>query len=256
MPAVTSAGTPEDVVDLVRQAPLSFLGRVVRLGGTLPPGVAADERTAVVQVGEVLHAPDAFRRLAGSEVTVRLTPELDVPAVGDTAAFFVNGAEYGEGLAVAEVGRLPADSVQEHVTRAATTADAMPFSSVQRGIRDERTADHAGEADAVVLGTVVALEDVPDEAGPLSEHSPDLWRAQIAVEHVESGEVAGARTAVLYPNSRDIHWSRIPKPQAGQRGLWFLHAAEPALRDVAPFQLLDADDYQPARMLAVLQERR
>ncbi|MCX5214586.1 hypothetical protein OG689_35930 [Kitasatospora sp. NBC_00240] len=259
MPDVTSAGTPEDVIGLVRQTPLSFLGRVVRLGGTPLSGVGADERTAVVQVDDVLHAPDAFRRLAGSEVTVQLSSDLDPPAVGDTAVFFTKGAVYGEGLAVDEVGRLPADAVRTHLTHAATTADAMPFTAVQRGIREEDLAAHAAEADAVVVGDVVGLEKVPGAEGPLSEHAPDWWRARLEVRHVESGDRSLDRIDVLYPNSRDIHWYRVPKPKAGQEGLWFLHATqapEGVLREAAPFQLLHPDDYQPAQMLAVLRERR
>lgn len=190
MPDGTPAATPESVPDLVRQAPLSFVGRVTRLGGTPLAAVTADERTAVVQVDEVLHAPDAFRRLAGSEVTVQLSAGLAPPAVGDRAAFFTKGAVYGEGLAVDEVGRLPADDVQPHLTLAATTADAMPFSAVLRGIRDEDMTTHAGEADAVVIGTVVGLEKLPGNEGrPISEHDPDWWRAQLDVSHVESGDV-------------------------------------------------------------------
>ncbi|MFI6849602.1 hypothetical protein OG535_03925 [Kitasatospora sp. NBC_00085] len=263
MPDGTPAATPESVPDLVRQAPLSFVGRVTRLGGTPLAAVTADERTAVVQVDEVLHAPDAFRRLAGSEVTVQLSAGLAPPAVGDRAAFFTKGAVYGEGLAVDEVGRLPADDVQPHLTLAATTADAMPFSAVLRGIRDEDMTTHAGEADAVVIGTVVGLEKLPGNEGrPISEHDPDWWRAQLDVSHVESGDVPPGRLSVLYPNSRDIHWYRVPKPSPGQQGMWILHATEgaddesAALRDAARFQLLHPDDCQPTRMLAVLQERR
>ncbi|TJZ59168.1 hypothetical protein FCH28_03450 [Streptomyces piniterrae] len=246
---------PEDVLELVRRAPLSFVGTVTRLGDTRMAEVPADERTAVVQVDTVLHAPDAFKKLAGSEVTVQLSDELDPPAVGDAAAFFANGMVYGQGLAVQEVGRLPADAVQQHVSLAATSADAMPFSALQRDLGDEDMVAHADEADAVVVGVVVGLEETGGDRS--SEHNPDWWRAQLDVGYVEQGEVApGGRIAVLYPNSLDFRWYKAPKPKASQEGMWILHATEGALTEWAPFQILHPDDYQPAQKLETLQAAR
>ncbi|MBD0695964.1 hypothetical protein BG452_22325 [Streptomyces sp. CBMA123] len=235
---------------------MSFLGTVTRVGGTSLaafPAEARNERTTVVKVNEVLHAPAAFRHLAGSEVTVQLAPEADLLKVGETAAFFTQGMVYGESLGLAEVGRLPAAEVEPHVSLAATTADELPFSSVQRENREEDLAAHARTAQAVVVGTVVALEDLRLPA--FSEHAPLWWRATLEVSHVESGPVDG-RTTFLYPRSGDVRWRAIPKPTAGQLGLWLLHAAPADLAAQAPYQLSDPDDYQPAQNLAVLRERR
>jgi hypothetical protein len=216
--------------------------------------VPADERTAVVQVDEVLHAPDAFRRLAGSEVTVQLSDEIDPPVVGEAAAFFTRGTVYGEGLAVAEVGRLPADAVQEHVSLAARTADAMPFSAVQRDIAATDMVAHAAEADAVVVGTVVALEQMGGE--PSTEHAPDWWCAQLDVEHVAQGELSLGPVSVLYPNSLGFRWYEVPKPKAQQEGMWILHATEGDLSKWAPYQLLHPLDRQPVQKLETLKSAR
>ncbi|WP_316527760.1 hypothetical protein [Kitasatospora brasiliensis] len=255
-PAAASAAAPR-LTELVRSASLSFLGTVTRIAGTSLPFLSAEavnERTAVVRVDQVLHAPPAFRQLGGSEITVQLSPDEDLLKVGDTAAFFTRGMVYGEGLGVTEVGRLPADAVRSHVALAATTADELPFSSVQREIRDQDLAAHAGQADAVVVATVVGLEDLglPD----YSEHAPHWWRATLDVSLAESGSATPGRTTVLYPSSGDVRWSRVPKPVPGQLGLWLLHATEGDLAARAPYRLLDPDDYQPAQKLAVLRERR
>ncbi|SES49282.1 hypothetical protein SAMN04487983_107719 [Streptomyces sp. yr375] len=255
---------PEGVLDLVRRTPLSFLGTVTRLGDTRLAEVLADERTAVVQVSTVLHAPDAFKKLAGSEVTVQLSDELDPPAVGDAAAFFTEGTTYGEGLAVREVGRLPADAVAPNVSGVARSADSMPFSALQRDIEDEGMVAHADEADAVVVAVVVGLEQAGGEPGGggrarerrFSEHAPDWWRARLDVAHVEQGELAPGPLTVLYPNSRDFHWHDVPKPQASQEGMWLLHSTEGTLAEWAPFQILHPDDYQPVQKLEALQAAR
>ncbi|MEU1289320.1 hypothetical protein [Kitasatospora sp. NPDC005856] len=248
----------EELTELVRRAPLSFVGTVTRVGGTslaAVPAEARDDRTAVVRVDQVLHAPEAFGQLAGSEVTVQLSPDEGRMAVGGRAAFFTQGMVYGEGLGVTEVGRLPAEAVQHHVSLAATTADEQPFTSVQREIRHQDLAAHADEADAVVVGTVAGLRRV-GRAGRRSEHSPDWWLASIDVTQVESGPLGKGTVPVLYPNSRDAHYYRVPKPEAGQEGLWLLHATQEDQRELAPYELVHPEDYQPVHKLAVLRERR
>ncbi|MFH8384158.1 hypothetical protein ACH4E7_24970 [Kitasatospora sp. NPDC018058] len=257
MTDTTPAAASDQLTELVRQAPLSFLGTVTRIGGTSLaafPADARNERTTVVRVDRVLHAPDAFRHLAGSEVTVQLAPEADLLKVGDTAALFTRGLVYGESLGLTEVGRLPAEAVQTHVSLAATTADDMPFSSVQRKIRNQEIAAHAEEADAVVVGTVVGLEDLGLPA--YSEHAPYWWRATLDVSHVEAGRVDAGRTDFIYPGSGDVRWRHVPKPTAGQVGLWLLHATLDGLAAQAPYRLLHPDDYQPVQKLAALRERR
>ncbi|MEV7770020.1 hypothetical protein [Kitasatospora sp. NPDC086791] len=270
MTDMTPGVAPERLTELVRRAPLSFVGTVTRVGGTSLAAVPAEsrnERTAVVRVDQVLHAPEAFRQLAGSEVTVQLAADAELMGVGDRAAFFTQGMVYGEALGVTEVGRLPAEAVQPHVSLAATTADELPFTSVQREIRHQDLAAHAAEADAVVVGTVVGLERAGGAGGAggtggvgsadrWSEHAPDWWRATIGITQVERGPVTGATVAVLYPNSRDAHHFRVPKPKAGQQGLWLLHATQDDLRELAPYELIHPEDYQPAHELAVLRERR
>lgn len=245
---------PEDVRTLVRRAPLSFVGTVARLGDARMTDVPVDERTAVVQVDTVLHAPEAFQKLAGSEVTVQLSADLEPPAVGEAAAFFTNGMVYGDSLAVTEVGRLPADDVQENIDMVARTADAMPFSPIERDLADEDMVAHAAEADAVVVGTVVGLEQMTTDQP--SEHHPDWWRARIDVTTVEQGHVEPGPLDVLYPNSLDFRWYKAPKPKASQEGMWILHATEGELRAWAPFQILHPDDHQPVQKLDTLQAAR
>ncbi|MFD7322240.1 hypothetical protein ACFV9D_14330 [Streptomyces sp. NPDC059875] len=245
---------PEDVRTLIQRSRLSFVGTITQLGHARLTDVPVDERTAVVQVDTVLHAPDAFQKLAGSEVTIQLSGDLDPPAVGDAAAFFTDGMVYGEGLAVTEVGRLPADTVQENISMVARTADAMPFSALQRDIADEDMVTHAAEADAVVVGVVVGLEQMA--ADQPSEHDPDWWRARIEVSAVEQGQVEPGPVDVLYPNSLDFRWYKAPKPKASQEGMWILHATEGALREWAPFQILHAGDHQPVQKVDTLQAAR
>ncbi|MGW2486425.1 hypothetical protein ACWCV9_04290 [Streptomyces sp. NPDC001606] len=250
---------PDTLTELFEKSDLSFVGTVTRLGESRVASVPADERTAVVRVSQVLHAKDAFARLAGSEVTVRLPDDRDPPAVGETDAFFTGSAVYGEGLVVQEIGRLPADEVQQHVERAATAGERMPLSGLERTQQNRKLVSHAEEVAAVVVGVVVALEQLGAEHtadAPVTEHDPDWWLAHINVAHVVRGDVSEGPLEVLYSNSRDIHWHMAPALKASQEGMFLLHAAEGDLARVAPFQILDPHDVQPVHRLETMQAAR
>jgi len=255
MTDTTQAPSNDELTELVRRAPLSFVGTVTRAGGTslaAIPVEAHNERTVVVRVDEVLHAPEAFRQLAGDEVTVQLATDGNLMETGAAAAFFTVGMVYGDGLGVAEVARLPVSAVQRHVSMAATSADELPFSSVQRKIRNQDIVAHAAEADAVVVGTVVGLKDLG--LTDFSEHAPHWWQADVEISIVEHGALKTGPSTFLYPSSTDIRWRQVPNPQAGQEALWLLHETEGDLAEYAPFRLLHHDDVQPVQKLAVLQK--
>jgi hypothetical protein len=166
----------EEIVRLLRQAPFSFVGTVEHLGAATMTGVPVDDRTAVVRVDRVLHSPEAFAALEGQRITVRLVTGRDPPAVGETAAFFAEGLAFGESIAVAELGRLPVDDVEPHVTRAMEAGEPRAFADLQQQVETDRLRDHASRAAAIVLGRVVKLEKALPSG--LSEHDPDWVTTQ------------------------------------------------------------------------------
>ena len=54
----------------------------------------------MVQVNHVLHAPDAFAQFEGQRITVQLSPDAEVPAVGQSSAFFAEGVAFGDSIVV------------------------------------------------------------------------------------------------------------------------------------------------------------
>lgn len=236
-----------DIVDLMRASAISFIGTVTQLHATSVAELRVDDRTAIVAVEQVLHAPNAFRNLSGSGVTLQLSEGADIPAVGERFAFFANPLIFARTLGLAEVGRLPASEVDPHVAGAAAARAPAPLSGFADQLETERLQEHAASADAVVVGQVLGL--AKSGASRHTEHDPDWWQATIEVRHVEKGDVQPGPLPVLYANSQDTHWYDKPKPHAGQRGLWLLHATAGDLRELAPFELADADDYQQVQQL-------
>jgi hypothetical protein len=235
------------ITALLRRAPFSFIGTVEHLGASTMGDVPIDERTAVVQVAQVLHAPKTFANIEGHRVTLQLAADAAPPNVGETSAFFAEGLAFGESVALTEIGRVPLQDVEPHVTAATERGERGAFEPILRQLEGERLREHASSSDAVVVGRVVKLEDA---VGPAtSEHDPDWWKATLQVDHVESGNVQPGELEVLYPNSLDVRWAAVPKPKASQGGVWLLHATEGKLRDAAPFQILHPDDYQPVQQL-------
>jgi hypothetical protein len=141
------------------------------------------------------------------------------------------------------------EDVEPFATRAAQAGvRAGAFADLRGQMRGEKLRRHAtAESDAVIVGRVVKVEKAA--AGTASEHDPDWWRATIVVQHVERGSVGKGPVQVLYPNSADVRWHKVPKPKPSSEGVWMLHATAGALRDAAPYQIVHADDYQPVEQL-------
>lgn len=239
------------VTDLLKQAPFSFVGTIEHLNAATMSNVAIGERTAVVHVDYVLHAPPSFEGLGGQRITIQLAEDKDVPAVGEAFAFFAEGIAFAESITVAEVGRLAVDDVMGHASRAFEAGSSSAFAALQSDIETQKLRDHADSADAVVIGRVTKLESVSGFVK--SEHDPDWWKATIDVFHVEKGDIAGpGEIEVLYRNSIDVRWRMCPKPKASQGGMWLLHATEGDLRSAAPFALLHPEDFQATQDLDAL----
>src|SRR5437870_4682530 len=133
----------DKIKELMRQAPLSFVGTVEHLGGATLTDIPVDERTAVVRVEHVLHAPDAFAGLAGQRITVQLSADADPPAVGEAAAFFATGLAFGESMAVAEVGRLPVEDVEPRAAAAVEVGTTAAFADLHAELAAENLREHA-----------------------------------------------------------------------------------------------------------------
>jgi hypothetical protein len=232
---------PDEVVtDLLRKAPFSFI----------MTDIPIDERTAIARVEQVLHGPEMFTHMEGHQITLQLAADVEPLEVGDTAAFFVEGLAFGETVAVREIGRISLENLEPGLTAAGERGGRGAFESELRQLDAERLGEHARGSDAIVLGRVVKLENIP--GSPTSEHDPDWWTATLQVDHVESGHVELGELGVLYANSPDVRWHEAPKPKPSQVGMWILHATEGKLAEIASFQILHPEDYQPVHQLDVV----
>lgn len=223
---------------------LVFKGRIRETGAAAMPGVPVTDRTAVVVVDKVLHAPPTLGDQAGRTITIELAPKTEAKR-GLKAVFYTEGWLYGEGLAVREVRR-------SAVTGAERLA-ADISNTLQKN--DERVlAERVTTADLVIAGRVSNIRQVTqvisDESSgrrrrPVSEHDPDWWEAVIAVQDVLRGKLAAPVAIVLFPMSIDVMWFQRPKFQAGQEGVWLLRwLAVPEL-DRTALTALEPIDYQP-----------
>lgn len=236
------------IIDLLRQVPLSFVGTIEHICAATMD-VPVDDRTVVVYVDRVLHGPDSLLGLGGQRITLQLAAAADPPEVGSTAAFFVRLLAIGNSAAVDEVARLPLKDVEPHM-RLAADAGERPFAALERRVMTMSLCEHADGSDALVLGRVVKLERASSaDATEFSEHDPDWWVATLLVYHVERGHLEPGEVRVRYANSRDVAWRDAPKPKASQEGLWLLHRSCAELANLAPFEILHAEDWQPVQSL-------
>lgn len=243
------------VKELLARSGLVFTGTVDEVGASTVSDVPVDERTVVVQVGEALHAPDAVDLAPGARVTVQLADTLPTLSPGDEATFFANGVVYGDGLAVAEVGRVsPQQAAVMSPGLAGTGVAESPVQAALAELTQDEVVEHARSAVAVVRAQVTGLRMVPRTGAP-HEHDPLWWIATLHTDLVAKGDLeAPTDVPVLYANSLDVRWRRHLKPKAGQGGLWLLHATEGEAAGLARYVLIHELDLQDSIMLDVLRD--
>jgi len=240
-----------DLNDLLSRSQFVFEGTVQATGKSQMADLPADTHTAIVRVDQVLHPPAVLARAAGTDITVQLAADAPPLAAGAKTVLFTTAVAFGQHIAVAEVGRTDPGKAGPSLMAAGMPATLpgsrpgrpRPVLEAAQQLATAQLRAHAADADAVVVGRIMRLEKV----GPsrLSEHDPDWWRATINVEQTEKGDARG-QIQVLYPNSSDVHWARVPKLHAGDKGLWILHSTEGPNAELAPYCLLDSSDAQPA----------
>ena len=255
------------MADSKADAPFVFEGTVKSLSASNVTAVPADEKTAVVQVDHVRHAPRVLAGFAGKEVTLRMGPSEKL-AAGEKAIFYTDSLVFADQLAVQSMGHDPVPALE---AKAALAGASPVVQKLRRRIDSAHT---------VVSGEVTEVRPTPPAAvhamaaGPsaqlprfISEHDPSWHEAVISVSDVHKGP-SQKKVVVRFPSSTDVRWRKAPRFKKGQKGIWLLHApaaaAEPvsaaavAKAAAAPpaagfYTALNPDDFHPATEAPVVQ---
>jgi hypothetical protein len=229
------------VKKFAREARFVFTGQLEQEAASTLSIVAAGPATAVVRVERIHAAAQSLHNQAGQKVTVLLTGGT-IRSAEPRWVFFANPVLYGETLGVREVARVavPKDLDELHKRIAAITKEAQV----------EELRQHLAKADAIIHGTVKSVRSAND-AGyiPQSEHDP-LW--MVATIHVVSAlkgegflkarrKDGGGELETRFPSSRDVRWFGVPKPKAGDEGIFILHRDDLELGG-ATLAILHSDD--------------
>ncbi len=247
--------------DLTGQAKFVFQGTVQKMKSVAFKEVPVSDRTVVVRVDQLIHAPEVLRDYVGRDVTVQLAPGEKV-AKGETLIFYTNGWTFGEGLALQSVGH-------KEATPSTVSALALHPGDPVASLHAREALAQAADADLIVSGRVSAVRLPPEEATAraaamtsgrttdrISEHAP-LWQeAVIDIDEVHKGSHPEKHVVVKFPSSTDVRWHNAPKFHAGQEGVFLLHKGQVAARAIraagaaaaAPAQgytALHFEDFQP-----------
>lgn len=227
---------------LTRQSSYIFLGTPMKIKASTVELLPASDNTVIVRVDAVLHAPATLADYTGLEVTVQLREANSVQA-GQRLVFFTNGGLFGRGVALKEVGHLasPAGTADSTKLLRAQIAQALQKKS------DEDLARRMASAELVVSGKVLETRPAKlPERGPVTEHDPEWWEAEIQIQSVEKGQYAGQNISVLFANSLDYLWAQAPKLKPGEAGIFILHRNEVDWPGIERFYtLVNPLDLQP-----------
>ena len=234
-----------------------FKGTVQKLKATTMREVPVDERTVVVRVDEVIHAPEALSHYAGQDITVLLAGKKKFKK-GQQAVFYANGLVFGDSVAV--------QAVEHHDVEKMPAAMAVAGGDPVQNLAARDIQARLATADAIVSGRVTSVRlpsDIvaakaagladPSVTGPISEHDPDWRIGEIQVDQVHKGSHKGKTAEVRFPNSQDVMWHDAPKFHAGQEGFFILHKSEKEkvaakaapTEDAGEYVALHPVDFQP-----------
>ena len=211
---------------LARDAQFVFIGTIQRLRAGTMDDVPVGERTAIVRVDQIIHAPDVLAQYTGHDITVQIGGRRRVQE-GMQATFYTSGWLFGDSIAVESFDH-------EEVRKMAAAREAGD--PVHR-LRQKETQARFDDAPVVVSGrvtsvrmpadvvaaTAVRARGAPQPIGPISEHDPDWRIAEIQVDEVHKGSVPNDTVSVRFPSSQDVMWHDAPKFHPGEEGLFMLH---------------------------------
>ena len=212
---------PPELLQGARTAPFVFFGTVRQPGGSQVEMLESDAYpTAVVHVDEVLSAPEAVGDVTGRDVTVHLSDSGRLRR-GSRHLFLATSLQFGDEIAVTEVGRLAVTRREEREVRRALLDEKLRQF-------DESLAERLRLADAVVYGVVLRIESVaPEAAGrpeTVGEAAPSFRAAVLKAWRTLKGR-ADEETRVVFPFPRTQKWSEVPLFVEGEEGVWILQAA-------------------------------
>ena len=226
---------------LTRESSYIFLGTATKTQASTIELLPANESTVIVRVDAVLQAPASLADYSGQEVTVQLR-EANSVQTGQRLVFFTNGGLFGQGIALKEVGHLaPSAGAADPTKLRAQIDQALQKKS------DEDLARRMAGAELIEVGKVLETRPAKlPERGPMTEHDPEWWEAEIQIQSVEKGQHAGQTVSVLFASSLDYLWAQAPKLKPGETGIFVLHRSEVNLPGIEKFYtLVNPLDVQP-----------
>jgi len=226
--------------ELTQQSSFIFKGTVKKLGASTLRSLTATNRTVIVQVDEVIEAPQVLADYAGQKITVELGGRKQAKA-NEQYLFYSNGWIFGDSLAVQSLAHEPVGKSFALAAAAATPAGKPAdrlhqklararFDNADMVITGRVTSVRIPEETAVVaaVAAVAALaadEETPVQK-PISEHDPVTQEAEIEIEAVHKGGEGESKVTLRFPRSTDVRWYQAPKFSPGQQGFFMLHKDE------------------------------
>ncbi|MGK7918005.1 MAG: hypothetical protein AB4038_21130 [Prochloraceae cyanobacterium] len=86
---------------------------------------------------------------------------------------------------------------------------------------------------------------VSNQRQPLSEHDPQWTKALIDIKMIEKGQLSQPKLTVMFPDSMDVMWYKVPKFKKNQEGLWLLERRQIQEIGKKAYTAIDPLDFQP-----------
>jgi hypothetical protein len=209
----------EQARDLAEHSSIIVRGRVVAVGASNEPMLAAAAGTVTVSVSQTLAGSEIAGDQAGRNVTVITTRRVGW-IVGQEAIFCGHPQLLGASLTLVDEGEIMAELATP------ATMGALRAGIQRRAARP--MLESLASASLVFRGTVDQVQSLsPSGTAPKSveytEHDPEWRVATVRVTTPLRGGAPGSVINVVFPSSNDVMWFLVPKLRSGQEALFITH---------------------------------
>jgi hypothetical protein len=210
---------PGELDKLVPGATLIFKGKVLILHTNTTDEVDVSN-AGVVEVTEVIDAPESLKDINGQQITMRFA-DIRKLSAGEERLFFTNPYRFGESISVKEIGSV------------IKTDELFTSKDIKDYIRQARITQEnillkvkLSQSTLVLYGHVVKVAEPEGNTFNGSEHDP-VWKiAEILVDQAIKGKTETKTIRILFASSNDVMYVRSPKFNIGDEGVFIVEQAD------------------------------
>ncbi len=206
---------PKELDQLIPNTTLIFKAKIILLN-TVTTDEEDVSNSGVVEISDIIEAPESFPNFKGEQITVRFS-DISKVKVGEERMFFTDPYWIGESLGVNENGSVLKD---DHLYQSKDIISHIKHARINQD--DIRLRKLLKDAKLVIAGKVIRVQKPEGQFSIVTEHNPEWREAEIQVDETLKGIVEGKTIKILFASGKDVMFFQAPKLKEGDEGIFII----------------------------------